>query len=196
MRKIIFVRHGKAVAAAEGQKDIDRLLGEVGIGQAKARAEKLAGVKFDLVLSSPAPRAHKTGVLVTGKPENEIVVVDALYPAPDDGDIGTQLDVLFNLLGYKPVADYLAAKDGDVLMDWAYDAHVMCDVAISQSNRDPEVVGVFGHAVCLPALGMVFCEGNSALVKAIEKMNLGECEGFAISFNENERPFMVEEIRG
>jgi hypothetical protein len=192
MRQIFFIRHGKADKQAEGQPDISRALNDIGIGQATARGEKLKHVKFDQVLSSPAPRARKTAALVTGKPEDEIVTVEVLYPDPNDGGIGTSLDSVLNRIGYAPVSSYLKDAEGKEIMDWAYDAFAMSDVAIGNGN--PEVVAIFGHAVCLPALGMVFCEGT-LLTKTIEDFNLGECEGFVISFGSNGTPYAVEQIR-
>lgn len=197
MRKIVFVRHGKALAAGEDGRDINRVLGEKGIAQAVSRKKQMGDIVFDLVLSSPAPRAHKTAAIVTGKPKNHIVVVEALYPQPDDGGIGTAIDKLFNRphLGYAPVSKYEAEPngEGDVLMDWAYDAYTMCDIAIGRAGKN-ETVGIFGHAVCLPATGMAFCDGYPKLVDVIKEINLKECEGFVINFDDAGHPVSVDMI--
>ena len=192
-RRISFIRHGKAVPAAQGQNDIDRLLSEVGQKQATARREKLDGTTFDLVLSSPAPRAYDTGVIVSGRQKSEIVVIDELYPDPNDNGLGQQIDVLFNLpeLGYKPVADYLAKAGGKAVTDWGYDAWALVEQEASGTEGH---VAVFGHAVCLPAIGMAVCFGSDALVNHIADLNLGECEGFTIVFD-NGTPVSVETIR-
>ena len=57
---VIFQRHGATNKQAEGEKDMDRTLTEVGIGQAKALGTKLNGRHIDLVISSPAGRALNT----------------------------------------------------------------------------------------------------------------------------------------
>lgn len=197
MRKIRFIRHGKAVAAGEGQKDIDRVLGEVGIHQAKTRWQKMNGTDFGLVISSPAPRAWGTGEIVTSRTKRDMVIVDSLYPAPDDGAVGQRLDALFNMkhLGYAPVSAYLKEVDGACVTEWAETAWKDCAEKIGTDGK-PAFITVFGHAVCLPALGMQLCTADDLLdFKAlIANINLGECEGYALTV-ENGRVTGLELIR-
>lgn len=193
MRKF-YGRHGKAGAAAQGQKDVDRELNEVGIGQAIARGKKMNGTKFGLVISSPAPRAGKTAAIVTSKSKDEIVFVDVLYPPPDDGDVGTRLDVLFNKLGYKPVSDYLKEADGKVVTQWSEQAHAECQEVIERAGY-PDVVGIFGHAVCSQALAIQDCIDYPEFVQQIADINLGECDMILVTFDNRHRPVSVEHIR-
>ena len=182
MCKLIFVRHGKALPAGEGDKDIDRPLGEVGHSQAKSRRKALITTAIDYVISSPARRARETAKIVTGK--SKIATVTALYPDPHDGGTGTRLDVLFNKpdLGYCAVGKYLVAEDGECVTEWATQAWAHTKAMID-SYGNPDVIAIFGHAVCLPALGMQVCTDGDLLNfrSMIADMNLGECEGFALT---------------
>lgn len=89
MKTLILVRHAKSSWDVAGQKDFDRTLNERGKRDAPEMAQRLKekGVKPDLLVSSPAKRAHKTAkyfadVLKIDK--DAIVLVDALYEAPMD----------------------------------------------------------------------------------------------------------------
>ncbi len=187
--RISFFRHGKAVKADPNQSDLDRVLSAVGQEQARALRKKLGGRKFDLVLSSPAWRAVHTAVLVTG---DEIGLVPELYPDPKDGGVGTEIDRLANLphLGYCEVARYLNEEGGDVVTDWG--RSVWESVKDKEINAEYTDIAIFGHAVCLQALGMAACEDNPGLVEKIGMINLGECEGFVVTFDEDANPESVE----
>jgi hypothetical protein len=196
MRRIYFIRHGKAVKTAEGMKDVERPLTEVGIQQAKARHEKLSGVTFDLVLSSPASRAQDTAQFVTRKNRTGLVVIESLYPDPLDGGIGTTLEVAFNRLGHAPVRKYLADEEGKQIMLLARDAWDDCDVQMHVASKDdPDVTGIFGHEVCLQALGMVLCETDEHLVAELADLEIGECEGFLVNLD-GDLTVSIEVVKG
>ena len=74
---IYIVRHGQTDWNVEGryQGRIDVELNEKGIEQAQKIREKLNGVKFDKVFSSPLKRAIKTAEIITS---NDIIVDDRL----------------------------------------------------------------------------------------------------------------------
>ena len=93
--------------------------------------------------------------------------------------------MLFNKIGYKPVADYLKEDDGKVVMEWAERAWGHTN-AIIESYGNPDTVAVFGHAVCLQALGMQICSDNDLLNfrSMIADLNLGECEGFVLTIED------------
>jgi broad specificity phosphatase PhoE len=194
--RISFIRHGKANKPSPDQRDLDRVLSEVGQGQAYALRGKLNGAKFDFVLSSPADRAVDTGVIVASVTKESIVIVPELYPNPHDGGVGTAIDNLFTMphLGYCPVVNYLNEEGGDVVTDWA--CSVWVSILENEIADNHAEVAIFGHAVCLPALGMAACGENQKLVEQIATINLGECEGFVISFGEDKWPESVDLIHG
>lgn len=75
---IYIVRHGQTDWNVEGRyqgrKDIE--LNKTGIKQAEEMKEKLKGIKFDQVFSSPLKRAYKTAQIITDCPitlDNRII---------------------------------------------------------------------------------------------------------------------------
>lgn len=81
--KLYFLRHGKAEEHSRSGRDADRCLTEEGIAEAKAEATGLAAfeLQFDLILSSPYPRALETAEIVTRavqKPDFSVTVTDEL----------------------------------------------------------------------------------------------------------------------
>lgn len=196
MRKIFFVRHGKAGPAPEGKGDIDRPLNEKGHNQALDRREELDGIDFDLVISSPALRARETAVRVAAAADGDVIVAQSLYPDPTDNDLGTRLDKLFGLphLGYVPVSAYLKEKDGDVLTDWAAVARHEV-LALIEKHGSPKNVLIAGHAVAIPALAMAIAE-DTELPDEIAEINLGECEGFALVLDAEGDPCKLEKFCG
>lgn len=67
--KVYFVRHGETEWNADKrvQGSGDSPLTEKGISQAEQLAEKLKNHKFDLIVSSPLPRARKTAEIIAEK---------------------------------------------------------------------------------------------------------------------------------
>ena len=67
---IYVVRHGQTDWNLEGrfQGRIDIPLNEKGKSQAKKTKEKLEGIKFDKVFSSPLKRALETAKIITDEP--------------------------------------------------------------------------------------------------------------------------------
>ncbi|MDB5238305.1 MAG: hypothetical protein JWM46_575 [Candidatus Kaiserbacteria bacterium] len=182
--QIFCFRHGKAVPVTEGGKDIDRVLGEIGKNQALDRRAKMGDPRFDLVISSPAPRALDTAAIVSGGNEDTFVVVPDLYPDPSK-EVGKQIDNAFARLAYVPVAQYLEDPEGKAIMTWA---HNVWYEDIKGRLGNAECVAIFGHAVCLQALGIQICEDHgyaAAQIIQLGNLNLGECEGFVINFDDN-----------
>ena len=77
------VRHGQTDLnkAKKMQGRSNMPLNETGIAQAKAAAEKAAGIHFDAVYASPLKRAVMTGSIISGIPESEITSDDRLIEA-------------------------------------------------------------------------------------------------------------------
>src|SRR4051812_2751720 len=124
MHRTIYIRHAKAEHAPEGTKDIDRPLSAEGRRSAQILRNKLEKLKVGLVLSSPALRSTMTAGLATGLPAYRIHAIPELYPVPDDGQVGTQVDELYKRpsLGNTTVSSYLNAPGGEVLLQWAEQA--------------------------------------------------------------------------
>ncbi len=68
--QIYFLRHGQTNNNKEGrmQGRVDIPLNEVGRAQARCAAQRLKGIGFDAVYSSPLSRAVETAQIVTGLP--------------------------------------------------------------------------------------------------------------------------------
>lgn len=195
MRQTYFIRHGKAAKTKNGQHEMERPLTEEGARQCARLDLAIGQVRFGLVLSSPADRAITTAYLVTTAERDHIRVLRELYTDPRDGGLSAEFDRLFNLphLGYAPVQKYLNEPGGDAVMQWAQEAWGACSHAI-QDAGDPDVVAIFGHAVCQPAIAMIQCGGKRDLVERIANINLGECGGFIVRSNEHGVPTTVEMI--
>lgn len=83
MRRVVIVRHGKAVPYGY-EDDFNRDLNERGVSDADlvSREVKRRGVKPDLIISSPAKRALKTARIFAENlayPKNEIQEVEDIY---------------------------------------------------------------------------------------------------------------------
>jgi len=184
MHKTIYIRHAKSKEAAEGVRDIDRQLSNEGTRSAQALRDKFEKMNIGLVLSSPAARSVMTASLATGLQTHRIHVVPELYAAPDDAAAGSQINELFARqgLGNVPVSTYLNTSGGDVLMQWAEKAKHAC-AAAAHAAKFPDIVLIFGHAVCLQAVAMYECESSVPLVGKLAGIVLNECEGFAVKYD-------------
>jgi broad specificity phosphatase PhoE len=196
--RITFIRHGKADKA---KRDIERPLSEVGRNQAEALHARLNAVgarydtEFDHVISSPAPRAYDTAAIVTGWEKNKIARLETLYPDPTDCDLGSRLDVLFNKphLGYCPPIRYLNEVGGSVCVEWAVYAQQELEAELSKFSTAKNVA-IFGHAVCLQLLAMQLAKTRDQCVLALAQMQLSECEGFVMKFDDDGNAVSVEKI--
>ena len=86
MKTLILVRHAKSSWDAAGVDDFDRALNERGKKDAPEMAKRIRAkeIKIDVLLSSPAKRAHKTAKYFAEELDIErekIVLVDKLYEA-------------------------------------------------------------------------------------------------------------------
>ncbi|MEW6356007.1 MAG: histidine phosphatase family protein [Planctomycetota bacterium] len=90
MKTLYLVRHAKSSWESTGLADVDRPLNKRGEKDAPlmGKVMKKAGIKPDVILSSPAVRAIATAQVIAGKigyPEEEIIEDDGLYRAEVDG---------------------------------------------------------------------------------------------------------------
>ena len=92
---IYFVRHGQTdwnkIGRMQGHKDTE--LNDEGKNQAQILKEKLKGIKFDKVFSSPLKRAKETAQIIS---EQEIVFDDRLkerWNGELEGKIKTEIEV-------------------------------------------------------------------------------------------------------
>ncbi len=101
---IYVVRHGQTNLNKEGrlQGRLGLPLNEAGIEQAKLLQEKLTGVSFDYVYSSPQERAIQTAEIATGKK----VIVDDRLDVYDLGEADRLLKQEVKLAGPIPDSTY------------------------------------------------------------------------------------------
>jgi phosphohistidine phosphatase len=139
MKRILLLRHAKAVPIARGLIDFDRGLTEQGSDDAKLVGEHLQSrqTQVDLVISSPANRARETAGLVIWSAGLTVDVIydRRIYEADPQMllDIVSELDPRRNsvlLVGHNPaMEDFLRGLTGkDEKMATASLAHVQSDV--------------------------------------------------------------------
>lgn len=174
MRTITFVRHAKADPA---KIDSQRMLSEKGREQAAALREKLGAPVFDLVLASSAQRTMSTAAIVAGCEEGQVFPVDLMYPDPEKPE-GKPLDKLFNELGYAPLTTYFTHLGGYLVRQHGKEVWKLLQGMIG----DAENVLVVGHAVLLPAAAFIGTEWRESIAYLISELNMGECEGFRLTF--------------
>ena len=139
MKKILLLRHAKALPIARGLIDFERGLTEQGSDDAKLVGEYLQSrqVQIDLVISSPANRAKETAGLVVWSAGLSVDVIydRRIYEADPQMllDIVSEVDVRRNsllLVGHNPsIEDFLRGLTGrDERMPAASLAQIQCDV--------------------------------------------------------------------
>lgn len=89
MKKLFLVRHAKSSWDDPSLDDIDRPLNDRGKKNAPEMGERLKkqGIRPDLLIASPARRAHGTAIKLSkkiGYPKEEIIINDGLYHGSDD----------------------------------------------------------------------------------------------------------------
>lgn len=73
---IYITRHGETRLNKDEvmQGRVDEPLSEVGIAQAHETRDKLKDIKFDAVISSPLKRAKQTASIISGLPEEDLIL--------------------------------------------------------------------------------------------------------------------------
>lgn len=113
MKRVIFVRHGKAEIESSKYEDIDRRLTNVGIKHTKIIASVLSkkDITIDLIVSSTAVRAYETAKIFAEKlsyPEQKIIKEEFIYEGYTTGqliDYINQQDNKYNsimIVGHNP----------------------------------------------------------------------------------------------
>lgn len=112
---IYIVRHGQTNWNKEGryQGRMDVELNGKGIDQARKTREKLAGIKYDKVFSSPLKRAYKTAQIIC---DNEIITDERIIERCNgelEGKLKTEVkeEIDFNdpfntKMGIEPITDF------------------------------------------------------------------------------------------
>ncbi len=127
MRELFLVRHAKSSWDDPTLSDFDRPLNQRGKSDAPMMGEYLAklGIKFDLIVSSPAKRAKKTAKILAqslGYDTSKIEYIDSIYEASPQ----TLLYIICQLpkeakrvmlVGHNPSLTMLANMLDDVAID-------------------------------------------------------------------------------
>lgn len=200
MTEIILVRHGNALKA-EGQPDSARQLSPVGKAQARARRQHLRSL-FDfgkglVVCSSPMNRAVSTVQIITDQTDDAIVRIPELSTPP--GEEGAILEDLFDMLAYKPLADYFAnakygvGKSQQVLENFGRNAWQKIIQLAEETEAQTLIVG--GHAVYHPAIALMACEAwktDQVRVARIRVLNwqMGEAGAVVLNVREGQAPHL------
>lgn len=177
--KLTVLRHAQAV---EGLDDFLRPLNTLGVEQARKRRETLGNPTFGIIAASPTTRTVSTAALVSETLESSVIKFDALC-SYTTSEQGKTLDALFKKLLYAPCSAYYAEEGGEAVHEhgvaaWA----VVLDLLTKTITRSMLLVG---HAVLLPAMGQAACTSKPALVEQLGKLNLGECEGYELTLNDD-----------
>ncbi len=151
VQTIILVRHAKAPKTSPEQKDEDRQINQLGHDQAKKLGLKLQTFEFDAVLSSPLQRVKQTLAIATNSRYPVIEVPELTCPTG-----GHPIDIMFNELGYVPMAKYFKHPLGNHLKWWGQKA--LEAVVGSLSPKPNQTVLVGGHAVLQNALAWAIAE--------------------------------------
>lgn len=187
--QLVVLRHAKA---EQGPDDALRPLSALGVEQARKRRRALGDPRFDIIAASSAARTISTAALVSEVVESSVIKFDALY-SDTTSEQGRVLDALFEKLLYAPCSAYYAQEGGEVVREhgvaaWA----VVRDLLTKTIIRSMLVVG---HAVLLPAMAQVACIGKPVLVEQLGELNLGECEGFELTLNDELEVIELKIIR-
>lgn len=168
-----FIRHGNA---EEFEDDFKRKLTLLGMRQAMDRKLDLEK-EFDIVISSPAPRAFQTASIIAGTGISNVILCKELYsPASISDD--EAMDKLFEELDDSPLRQYLE-RDVELFNRYGRYAHDAIWNKIA-NNHEIEDVLIVGHAVLLNAVAGCFSSDP-----LIVNCHLGECEGLYLPKNNN-----------
>lgn len=165
------IRHGNA---EEAKDDFKRKLTLLGMRQAMGRKLDLEK-EFDIVISSPAPRAFQTASIIAGIGISNVILCKELYsPASISDD--EAMDKLFEELDCDPLQKYLE-RDADLFNRYGRYAHDAVWERIA-NNHDIEDVLIVGHAILLNTVARQI-SSNPLIVDC----SLGECEGLCLAEN-------------
>jgi broad specificity phosphatase PhoE len=173
-KRITFIRHGKT---GKADTDIDRQLTQQGFDQAAERRDAL-NRQFGLVMSSVAPRAVDTAVVIGECMDAlEVLLLESLYLPTDSADRAA-VEAMSGQLGYAPLRAYRAADTEGVLK--RYGENAAADIAAVLRSQLAEEVLVVGHAVLLNAVAAAVIGTDTDTLLDAE---LGECEGIELDYS-------------
>ncbi|HYF10565.1 MAG TPA: histidine phosphatase family protein [Candidatus Paceibacterota bacterium] len=157
---VTILRHANAVEAADDSYEADKArdLSRLGRAQADERRERLRNPTYDLVLSSPAIRARKTAERVAKVTGSDVVLLPELYWSA----------------GTEPTPKL------------GYEAAIRRAIPECFGDREQTFrLLISTHAVLDTALGRALLpENESGAHFKLAHLELEECEGFSVLFNE------------
>ncbi len=141
MARLLLIRH--APTAETGTRLTGRLpgvsLGEEGIGQAEATAERLTGIKLRAIYSSPLERTWETAQIVARSHGLEPVVHEGLLEVDYGAWAGRTLKSLYRLKAWRTVAltpSRMAFPGGESIADAQRRAVATCEELARRHGSD------------------------------------------------------------
>lgn len=133
MKHLYYVRHGQSLVNVGGQfctrvgTELDQGLTELGKQQAESDGRKAAaaGLRFDLILTSPLKRTRETAALIArqvGYPVEEIKVLDDLQELQFGELEGTECELFYSNYTYADLGKFKDAETIERLQERAMKA--------------------------------------------------------------------------
>lgn len=167
---LYFVRHGETDynKTLKIQGLIDNPLNEVGKAQALVAGEKLVGIEFEYIISSPLVRASETAKLINSRLNLEIVYNKNIV----ERDFGE--------LEGCPVSSYYETKDFSVFKKYEQDEQIKKRVLNFLSTMDDKNYLIVTHSHFIKTLMLINNDNFTYASKlpncAVVKLDNGKCE--------------------
>lgn len=173
-RVIVFIRHGNT---EKGKVDIVRPLSEKGKEQVRARREKLAGMKFDLVITSSAARCRQTSEILVEGTNTPIVELPELYTA---ANVKIMWQV-YKRIGDDPLGVYLESEAKELISAYGESNAAKILAIIEKHGKGVQNVLIVGHTPLSQSIGYAITKSPLLL-----PLTTDGAEGFQINLNTRE----------
>jgi phosphohistidine phosphatase SixA len=166
------LRHSKA---GFHEDDLKKPLSEMGLIRAEQMNEKLADIKFDLVLYSKAIRTQQTGDIICRDEDVPRKLVPSLYAPLDLGDAAIIKRSVAEVRSSVPRA-YLESKYADTWEKFAN--HVAMEVQNLIEAENAKKILIISHAIIINLLGSRLAESQKEKLLDLE---IKACMGFKVN---------------
>ena len=181
---ITLLRHANALPARDDSPSADlcRSLSPKGLRQTDRRRVLLGERPYGLAISSPATRAYETAQNVAAIEPTAVTIFPSLYWLNDGKAFKEAVELMFDELQYKPLAEYRKHRLGYMLDDQARQAWMR----MQSLNLRGKKTLLVGHAILANALG---CQMVGTLTKEwayLSETAFDECSGVTIHWEDSE----------